>query len=48
MDNLTGKKVIVSATYKFTAGALMAWTGAGSMDYNTFFFPAQATATIIF
>jgi Flp pilus assembly protein TadG len=48
MDNLTGKKVIVSATYKFTAGVLMSWTGAGSMDYDTFFFPAQATATIIF
>jgi Flp pilus assembly protein TadG len=48
MDNLTGKKVTVAATYKFTAGALVSWTGAGSMNYNTFFFPAQATATIIF
>jgi Flp pilus assembly protein TadG len=48
MDNLTGKKVTVTANYKFTAGVLMSWTGAGSMDYDTFFFPAQATATIIF
>jgi Flp pilus assembly protein TadG len=48
MDNMTGKKVVVSATYKFTAGAVMVWPGGGSMRFNTFTFPSMATQTIIF
>jgi len=48
MDNLTGKKVTVSASYTFTAGALLAWPGGGSLDFGTFVFPAQSTQTILF
>jgi hypothetical protein len=48
MDNTTGKKVTVSASYTFTSAMLIFWPGTSAQRLGTFTLPASSTEAIVF
>lgn len=47
-DNYIGKRVTVSATYRFRSPLLFFWPGNGAVKFGEIWFPASSTSTIVF
>lgn len=47
-DNYIGKRVTVSATYRFRSPLLFFWPGNGAVKFGEVWFPASSTSTIVF
>jgi len=48
LDNTTGKRVTVSASYVFRHAMFGIWPGAQVQRFATYYFPAASTQTIVF
>lgn len=47
-DNAVGKKITVSAAYRFQSPLLFFWTGQSAQEFGTVWFPSSSTQTLIF
>jgi Flp pilus assembly protein TadG len=47
-DNAVGKKITVSAVYRFQSPLLFFWPGKGAQQFGTVWFPAASTQTVLF
>jgi hypothetical protein len=47
-DNKVGKKITISAVYRFQSAMLFFWPGAGTQSVGTIWLPATSTQRILF
>jgi hypothetical protein len=48
LDNTSGKKVTITATYTYRHSMLIMWAGSSGQKFSAFTFPATSTQTIVF
>ena len=47
-DNKIGRKITISAQYRFRSALLFFWPGSGTLDFGAIWLPASSTSTVVF
>jgi Flp pilus assembly protein TadG len=48
LDNATGKRVVITASYTFNHNMVIIWPGSFTQHFSNFVLPASSTETIVF